>query len=405
MVISSLMPRDGRKPESIGCSLVVVGLTGTVAVVIAVMLVTYLSSIIPLSVMAQCTPFWSPKQQKVVALAQDEEEFEQRERQEMRKRIEDATKKRLDEMKPVDDPASLGLVSEECLRRMEREIGQPIRGLRVVSEKGRMFSDERDLTTVIPILPYIFSRTFGVEKNYAHENAALLEHVFHPRAEIPFASIPLITTQRNNVMTIRLDRDAADTSYISLDEATRLHRDHGLSEPTIAYLRNLTNKMVEADPNCVNHGYFDAAILPASENEAVRAISIRKINDKLRIAPVRVAMPSDASEYFAEQIFVHIVKHIIAVLFGTEDAGTSLGEQAGFKWSYVYAVHHNMLGNGSHDILLLVGKKTNSERDIEVLEYEHKMSTKTQEMTEKILSVKAEMDKESAESDDEDAAV
>jgi hypothetical protein len=309
--------------------------------------------------------FWSEKEQRALQKAIEEEALEVAEREEARRRVEESTRRRLDELKPKADPSSLGIVSEATLARMRREIGgAEITGLVVLSEQGRMFRPETPFENASPIIPFVFARRLGIDTAYVKEECELIQLVYGPRPVIPVESIPVIETRLKDVMTVGVDPSAdGDLSYINGKEARRLRDEHGLSDDLLGYLRKLAAHMVKTDQGN-KHGrgrhFFDLAILPPAQEPAIRAINIVK-DGRTRAAAVRIILPEKASEFFAEQIFVFFIKHMAFVVFGEADKETPYEKlDADFKWIYTWAVHNlRRQDSGNSEVLLLLGKRDN----------------------------------------------
>jgi hypothetical protein len=356
--------------------------------------------------------FWTPKQQDALDAAAAEAFHERQEMHAARLRTEAATRARLDEMKPVADKASLALVSAGTRKRLEQECGQPITGIKVLSEKGRMFSDKRRFTTALPMLPFIFSNTFGVNAAYVREDAGLFEHVYADRAAIPRASIPHIVTDLDNVVSVNIDAAAVDHDYITDDEAARLARVYRVEGKIVDYLRAMAREATKRQPAWPKAGTFSVTILPPAQMDALNAIRIVSIGDSLRLSVVHIMLPPSASEYFAEHVLIFIIKHIIAVLFGAADKDTPLEIAKDFTWCYVFAVHHKYLSDGSHELTLFIGKRMNSPGVVKMLEREHELKLEAMKAAEeasmahvaaaKKLAEKPEEEEEDEEEEDSD---
>lgn len=316
--------------------------------------------------------FWSPEQAAVFA-AVDKEEVEEQVRQFKEQRaIEEHSRDMLDGQKPVEDPESLRSVSEAFLKRMETECGHKILGLKTVTEDGRRFSPNRLLETALPIPEHIFTHIFAISDVVCNEDATLLYHVRSKRPDIPIEQVPVVQLSMTDIAAIKLDPTCADTGYISNDEAIRLMSYHRLAPGTVVYLRKLASESVRLEPKFLQTGTLDICIFPNSQLPAVAAVTLQKLDEKTQGGAVRLCLPPETSEFFAEQVLVAILKHFVFVLFTHNELAAEDADDV-FQWSYVYAIEHRVFPDHSHEILFIVGKRTNDSAIARVRKRAHDM--------------------------------
>jgi len=300
------------------------------------------------------------KEQLALKAGNEEEAREAAEREEQRLRIEALTQQRLDALKPKADANSLKLVSAETLRRMEEELGgNKIKGLSIISERGRMWREDQPFELGTMIMPFVFSQRLGMSPVFFKEESELIDLISGPRPVINKSSIPLIQTRLRDVMTVHIDTNAKNLSFINEQEAARLRTVHGISDALLMDLRKKAAVMVEADKR-EGTRFFDMAILPPEQEAAIRAMQIVKHGGD-RIAAVRLLLPEKASEFFAEQIFSFIVMHMVFHMFHKADEGTRYEKVSDkFEWVYIWALHNmRYQGTGESEVTLLVGKRDN----------------------------------------------
>ncbi len=316
--------------------------------------------------------FWTPEQAAVFAAVDKEETAEQIRRLAEQRAIEIRSREAQEEQKPVPDPESLKLVKEEFLKKMEAECGHKILGLKVVTEEGRRFSKTRLLETPLGMPDHIFTHMFGLSDVICNEDAMLIEHVRSKRPELPIECIPVVQMEITDTAAIKLDATCADTGYISNEEAIRLMGYHRLLPATIVYLRKIAAESVTREPQFLKTGTLDICLFPQSQMPAVTAITCQKLDAKTQGGAVRILLPPGATEFFAEQTLLALLKHFVYVLFKHNEQVSSDPEDI-FNWSYVYALKHNVFPDHAHEILLIFGKRANDSVTARVRKRAHKM--------------------------------
>ncbi len=310
-----------------------------------------------------------------------EGEKEEREAKEAElQRLEELRLQRAEEdvqLHAVPDPASLTLVSDATLQRMQKESGQPMKGLRVIAEKGILFSEEQPFTKARAMILHNLHNTLRLPKAIVTEGVELLD--FMARGDIP---LPELTTELRHVVRIPLDPtgNGMDLPYIDNTNATRLLTENKLHAETIDDLRQHVAMLVEQAPEMLKQGQIVICIIEPEECKAYEALQRHRMDRLTEMTAIRVRIPLTATEFHALHILAHVLKHLVYVVFGHT---LELEKEANERWNYVWAYRKQTQTNSMyHHVLLVLGKRDIHEsvwRKKQLVEHFHAMAKNEKE--------------------------
>ncbi len=348
--------------------------------------------------MAKLQSPYSPKALRAAAFAVKEERKERYETEVafLKERAEHMKRQR--ENQPKEDPESLKLVSQETLDRMAKEVGgHPMKGLKVVAEKGQQpFSDKSPFISPATLMEHLLNVQLRIPDASVLADGDLLRIVEGEHPLLPRERVPIVTLKKHHVIRARLDANATEEErYITEAEVQRIRDEYGIQSPAIFdALRQQAAAQVSSNKAFLTLGECVMTRIPLEEVPALLALPLVQRDMDTQVTALRVHLPLDATQNYGLHVMTFIVQHFVTVTF------KPLKEDHVYVWATFLRSFEISLENPCLELFIVFGQRDKRRMLQRMEKYEESYIKLLEE--EKALKEQAEKAKKDAERKEEE---